>query len=122
MSQFFLRIANYLANELIVKGLANNRAFQRFALRTADHVDKLKTTGVEHSDKVRGGCMSLWGTVRVLVWCTHCARLSTHSPNMNASITRQVAKEMEKHVGLAGRFMDALKAEVKKDMDKFAKK
>lgn len=53
MSQFFLRIANYLANELIVKGLANNRAFQRFALRTADHVDKLKTTGVEHSDKVR---------------------------------------------------------------------
>lgn len=68
MSQFFLRIANYLANELIVKGLANNRAFQRFALRTADHVDKLKTTGVEHSDKVRGGCMSLWGTVRVLVY------------------------------------------------------
>lgn len=35
---------------------------------------------------------------------------------------RQVAKEMEKHVGVAGRFMDALKAEVKKDMEKFAKK
>ncbi len=41
MSQFFLRIANYIANELIVKGLANNRSFQRFALKTADHVDKV---------------------------------------------------------------------------------
>ncbi len=54
MSQFFLRIANYLANELIVKGLANNRSFQRFALKTADHVDKMKVQGVEHSDKVSG--------------------------------------------------------------------
>lgn len=35
---------------------------------------------------------------------------------------KQVAKEMEKHVGVAGRFMDALRAEVKKDMEKFAKK
>lgn len=52
MSQFFLRIANYIANELIVKGLANNRAFQRFALRTAGHVDKVKATGVEHSGKL----------------------------------------------------------------------
>jgi hypothetical protein len=34
----------------------------------------------------------------------------------------QVAKEVEKHVGLVGRFMDALRHEVKKDMDKFAKK
>lgn len=58
MSQFFLRIANYIANELIVKGLANNRSFQRFALRTADHVDKIKTTGVQQSEQVRVLCLA----------------------------------------------------------------
>lgn len=84
MSQFFLRIANYIANELIVKGLANNRSFQRFALRTADHAEKLKAQGAEHTEKA--------------------------------------AKEVEKHVGLLGRFMDALRHEVKKDIDKFAPK
>lgn len=29
---------------------------------------------------------------------------------------------MEKHMGLAGRFVEALQKEVKKDMEKFAKK
>ena len=84
MSQFFMRIANYIANELIVKGLSNNRQFQRFALRTADHVDKIKTQGVEHTEKA--------------------------------------AKEVEKHVGLIGRFVAALQKEVKKDMAKFSNK
>ena len=32
----FSRIANYLAQEVIVKGLANNKAFQQFALRSAE--------------------------------------------------------------------------------------
>jgi len=52
MSQFFFRVANYLANELIVKGLANNKSFQRFALRTSQNVEKFKTGGLEHGDKV----------------------------------------------------------------------
>jgi hypothetical protein len=52
MSGFFMRIANYIANELIVKGLANNKNFQRFALRTATHVEKLQKEGVQHQEKV----------------------------------------------------------------------
>lgn len=35
---------------------------------------------------------------------------------------QQVAKEVEKHVGLAGRFVGALRHEIKKDMEKFAPK
>ncbi len=31
----------------------------------------------------------------------------------------QVAKEVEKHAGLVGRFVSALRHEVKKDMEKF---
>lgn len=34
-SQLFARIFQWLANEVIVKGLANNRAFQQFAVRTS---------------------------------------------------------------------------------------
>ena len=82
MSGFFLRIANYIANELIVKGLANNRSFQRFALRTADHVEKVKVTGTAHSEKI--------------------------------------AKEAEKQMGVAGRFLGAFQKEIEKDMKKFS--
>jgi len=82
MSGFFLRIANYIANELIVKGLANNRSFQRFALRTADHVEKVKVTGAAQSEKI--------------------------------------AKEAEKQVGVAGRFLGAFQKEIEKDMNKFS--
>mmetsp|Transcript_13476 Transcript_13476/g.30887 ORF Transcript_13476/g.30887 Transcript_13476/m.30887 type:complete len:86 (+) Transcript_13476:145-402(+) len=31
---FFQRVFNYIANELLVEGLANSRTFQRFAVRT----------------------------------------------------------------------------------------
>lgn len=47
-----MRIANYLANELIVKGLANNKSFQQFALRTARNMEKLQGQGIDHSDHV----------------------------------------------------------------------
>ena len=36
MNQFVQRVANYVANEIIIKGLAHNKTFQKFALRT-DH-------------------------------------------------------------------------------------
>lgn len=32
----FARIAQWLANEVIVKGLSNNPAFQRFAVRSSE--------------------------------------------------------------------------------------
>lgn len=34
-SQLFARVFQWLANEVIVKGLSNNRAFQQFAVRTS---------------------------------------------------------------------------------------
>mmetsp|Transcript_4167 Transcript_4167/g.8406 ORF Transcript_4167/g.8406 Transcript_4167/m.8406 type:complete len:103 (-) Transcript_4167:84-392(-) len=63
MNQFVQRVANYVANEIIIKGLAHNKTFQKFALRTDQQfkeVNKMtsekitktveelaKTTGVE---------------------------------------------------------------------------
>ena len=34
MNQFVQRVANYVANEILIKGLANSKTFQRFAVRT----------------------------------------------------------------------------------------
>jgi len=34
MNQFIARIANYVANEILIKGLANSKTFQKMAVRT----------------------------------------------------------------------------------------
>lgn len=42
---FFQRLLNYLVNEVLVQGLANSRAFQRFAVKTDAALTELKTKG-----------------------------------------------------------------------------
>ena len=41
MNQFINRVVGWVANEIIVKGLAENAAFQRFAVRTAASAENL---------------------------------------------------------------------------------
>jgi hypothetical protein len=50
-SQFFQRVANYVANEVIVKGLANSRTFQRFVVRADKQFKDIHQTGTEHLSK-----------------------------------------------------------------------
>uniref|UniRef100_A0A6U6IHD6 Uncharacterized protein n=1 Tax=Odontella aurita TaxID=265563 RepID=A0A6U6IHD6_9STRA len=45
MNQFIQRVANYIANEVLIKGLANSRTFQRFAVRTDKHITEMKGKG-----------------------------------------------------------------------------
>lgn len=47
MNQFFQRVANYVANEVIIKGLANSRTFQKFAVRTSKQYEDLQKKGSE---------------------------------------------------------------------------
>ncbi|GFH51435.1 hypothetical protein CTEN210_07911 [Chaetoceros tenuissimus] len=47
MNQFIQRVANYVANEIFVKGLANSKTFQKFAVRTDSHLSEMKKGGVE---------------------------------------------------------------------------
>jgi hypothetical protein len=42
MNQFVQRIVNYVANEIFIKGLANSKTFQKFAVRTDAHLRNLK--------------------------------------------------------------------------------
>lgn len=47
MNQFVQRVANYIANEVIIKGLANSKTFQRFAVRSDSKIQELHKTGTE---------------------------------------------------------------------------
>ena len=42
---FFQRVFNYIANELLVEGLANSRTFQRFAVRTNEFLKDASKQG-----------------------------------------------------------------------------
>lgn len=48
----FGRIAQWLANEVIVKGLANNPAFQRFAVRSSQRATELTKSAAEAAKNV----------------------------------------------------------------------
>ena len=51
MSQFFQRVASYVANEIVIKGLANSRTFQRFAVRTNKQYEDFTKQGAEQLNK-----------------------------------------------------------------------
>mmetsp|Transcript_120064 Transcript_120064/g.346845 ORF Transcript_120064/g.346845 Transcript_120064/m.346845 type:complete len:110 (-) Transcript_120064:126-455(-) len=46
-NQFFQRVANYVANEIIIKGLANSRTFQRLAVRTNKQYEDFTKQGAD---------------------------------------------------------------------------
>eukprot|EP00980_Cylindrotheca_fusiformis_P015821 scaffold4634_cov122-Cylindrotheca_fusiformis.AAC.2 len=50
-NQFFQRVANYVANEVIVKGLANSKTFQRFAVRTNKQYNDVTKQSVDQIAK-----------------------------------------------------------------------
>ena len=47
MNQFVNRVTNYVANEILIKGLANSRTFQRFAIRTDQTLNEMKKNGTD---------------------------------------------------------------------------
>jgi hypothetical protein len=51
MNQFVQRVANYVANEIIIKGLAHSRTFQKFAVRTDAGLREAHRTGTEALNK-----------------------------------------------------------------------
>ena len=58
MNQFIQRVANYVANEVIIKGLAHNKTFQRFAVRTDQQFKDVQKMGTEQITKTVEGLSS----------------------------------------------------------------
>ena len=48
---FFQRVAHHVVNEVMVKGLANSKTFQRFAVRTDANLQQMKKSGTETVEK-----------------------------------------------------------------------
>jgi hypothetical protein len=55
MNQFVSRVANYIANEVLIKGLANSRTFQRFVLRTDKSLQDIHKSGADTISKTFEG-------------------------------------------------------------------
>ena len=51
MSGFMGKVFSYIANEIIVKTLANNKGFQRFALKLDSFVASKKETVLKNSEE-----------------------------------------------------------------------
>ncbi|CAH2074587.1 unnamed protein product [Thlaspi arvense] len=49
---FIARVVSYVANELIVNGLANSHAFQRFAVRTSKKIENISKMAAENKERV----------------------------------------------------------------------
>ena len=49
---FIGRVISYVANELIVNGLSNSHAFQRFAVRTSKKLENISKMAAESKEKV----------------------------------------------------------------------
>ncbi|KAL0783802.1 hypothetical protein Bca101_000047 [Brassica carinata] len=49
---FIGRVISYVANELIVNGLSNSHAFQRFAVRTSKRIENISKMAAESKEKV----------------------------------------------------------------------
>ncbi|KAK9699151.1 hypothetical protein RND81_08G156100 [Saponaria officinalis] len=47
---FMHRVMSYVVNEILVNSLANNRSFQRFAVRTSRKIEDLSKTVSEKKD------------------------------------------------------------------------
>jgi hypothetical protein len=51
MNQFIQKVANYIGNEVIIKGLSNSRTFQKFAVRTDASIKEMHKTGSDSLNK-----------------------------------------------------------------------
>ncbi|CAL9203135.1 unnamed protein product [Musa hybrid cultivar] len=49
---FLGRVISYVVNELVVEGLANNRAFQRFAVRTSKAIEDVSTKASQARERL----------------------------------------------------------------------
>ncbi|KAI8014116.1 hypothetical protein LOK49_LG05G00210 [Camellia lanceoleosa] len=49
---FMHRVISYLVNEVVVDGLANSPAFQRFAVRTSKRIENISNTAAQKKQEL----------------------------------------------------------------------
>ncbi|KAJ4798887.1 UvrABC system C protein [Rhynchospora pubera] len=49
---FLGRVMSYIVNEIVVEGLANNRSFQRFAVKTNKTIQELSNKAAQAKEEI----------------------------------------------------------------------
>ncbi|KAJ3708151.1 hypothetical protein LUZ61_011856 [Rhynchospora tenuis] len=49
---FLGRVMSYIVNEIVVEGLANNRAFQRFAVKTNKAIQEMSSKAAQAKEEL----------------------------------------------------------------------
>jgi len=52
LNQLIQRVMHHVVNEVLIKGLANSKTFQRFAVKTDSHINKIKSEGMESFEEM----------------------------------------------------------------------
>mmetsp|Transcript_29485 Transcript_29485/g.45007 ORF Transcript_29485/g.45007 Transcript_29485/m.45007 type:complete len:109 (+) Transcript_29485:90-416(+) len=104
MNQFVQRVANYIANEILVKGLANSKTFQKFAVRTDHHLRKVREGG---KDSMNAQLDELHKAAQEAVF--------TSRANTSSGSSTSKGPPIPPRTGFSG-FVEAFGNEVKKDI------
>eukprot|EP00941_MAST-03F_sp_MAST-3F-sp1_P005394 g5394.t1 len=105
MSGLFQRIAQWLANELIIERLAKSSAFQRFAMKTVRAQEKTAEIGKKAGEKI--------------------AEKSTMARDETASVFQELKAAARKDLGIketpqkevpTGNIFDRIKTAIKEDL------
>ncbi|GKZ00447.1 hypothetical protein MPSEU_000997300 [Mayamaea pseudoterrestris] len=103
MNQFVQRVANYIANEIIIKGLSNSKTFQTFAIRSDSKIQEFHKTGTESFNKAFEELSKMQAVG------------STSAMNNNVGTAARSGPPVPPTRGFAG-FMEAFLKEIRKDL------
>mmetsp|Transcript_24236 Transcript_24236/g.43699 ORF Transcript_24236/g.43699 Transcript_24236/m.43699 type:complete len:116 (+) Transcript_24236:92-439(+) len=115
MNQFIQRVANYIGNELFIKGLAESKTFQKFAVHTDRHIQKYKKDGMEH---VNAQIDELHKQATKAAYSTS----SSNSASASAGGGNNMLKPPRKPMEGAGGFFSAMGRVIRRDLGIDAKK
>jgi len=100
---FFGRVLHWIANELIVKSLANNKRFQQFALKTDTFIQKNKQNLKKQGEEALK-IASMKGEKLIKETVVKPSNIGT--------------VEQSNYFGTVGKFVRAFKEEIQKDLKK----
>eukprot|EP01084_Bolivina_argentea_P051720 95142_1 len=104
MSQLFARIVHHFATEVVTKGLAESKSFQKFALSTHQGVQKLREATADPK------------ATEEMLRCLQAKVESLQKPSATSTMRPNTRTTPERTADLLSRFQDALKEELKSDL------
>ncbi|KAK7294718.1 hypothetical protein RJT34_17612 [Clitoria ternatea] len=68
-ANFMHRVISYVVNEVVVNGLANSPAFQRFAVRTSKRIEDISSKAAQKKQELTEQIKEISKNMEVMVYC-----------------------------------------------------